>query len=107
MEQQGMVMRVPTVAQQDQRSLGRAGTQVPSPVWVKDLVLLQLRLRSQRQLGADPWPRNPIGRGVAKKGEKKRKERKSHELTTTHFQQLPTCHFCFTGTSPTPHPTLT
>ena len=32
---------------------------VPTVVqWVKDLVLLQLWLRLQLQLGFDPWPRN-------------------------------------------------
>ena len=38
--------------------------------WVKDLVLSQLQLRSQLQLGSDPWPRHSICPG---EGEKKKK----------------------------------
>ena len=50
----------------------RLGTQVRSVVlWVKDLVLLQLRLRSQLLLGSYSWPGNSICQGVAKKGKKK------------------------------------
>ena len=45
---------------------------IPSPAqWVKDLVLLQLGLRVQLQLGSDP--RSSICGGVA---EKKKKEKK-------------------------------
>ena len=40
---------------------------IPSPAqWVKDVALL----------GSDPWPRNSIGHGVAKR-EKKKKRKKS------------------------------
>ena len=44
------------MAQQDWWPLGRTGMQVQSLAqWVKDLVLLQLPLKSQLQLGSDPW----------------------------------------------------
>ena len=47
---------------------------IPGPAqWVKDLVLLQLQRRSQLQLRSDPWPGNPICRGVAKKEKKKKR----------------------------------
>ena len=39
--------------------------------WVYDLVLLQLQLGLQLQLRSDPWPRNSICCGVAKKERKK------------------------------------
>ena len=40
----------------------------PTPAqWVKNLVLLQLWLRSQQQLGSDPWLRNSICHEVAQK----------------------------------------
>ena len=42
--------------------------------WVKDPAWPQLQHRSQFQLGSDPWPRNSVCHGVAKK--KKRKEKK-------------------------------
>ena len=46
----------------------------PTPsTWIKDLVL-PLRHRSQLWLGSDPWPRNSISRGAAKKEKKKKKE---------------------------------
>ena len=38
--------------------------------WVKDLVLLQLQLRSQLELRSGPWPGNSIGHESAKKGKK-------------------------------------
>ena len=41
---------------------------IPSPAqWVKDLVLSKLQCSSQLWLGSDPWPRNSICHGVAKK----------------------------------------
>ena len=43
---------------------------------VKDLALLQLRLRSQLQLGSDPWPENSICCMEAKK-EKEEEKKKS------------------------------
>ena len=40
----------------------------PGPAqWVKDLALLQLWCRSQLQLRSDPWPRNSMCHGAAKK----------------------------------------
>ena len=50
----------------------------PSPGWaqsVKDLALPQLWHRLQLQLGSDPWPRNSICHGAAKKGGEKKEER--------------------------------
>ena len=45
---------------------------IPSPAqWVKDPVLLQLRLRSSWQLRSGPWPRNSSGRPKKKKKKKK------------------------------------
>ena len=61
---------VPSVVQQDQHGLGNAGVQIQTPShvqWVKDLVLLQLRLRSQLWLGSDPCARNSICVGQPKK----------------------------------------
>ena len=43
--------------------------------WVKDVVLPQLQLRSQLQLGSDPWSRNFICCGAAKKKNKKKKKK--------------------------------
>ena len=40
--------------------------------WAKDPLLLQLQLRSQLQLGCDPWPRNSICWGAAKKKKKEK-----------------------------------
>ena len=72
---------VPAMAQCDQ---WRLGTQVRSVVlWVKDLVLLQLRLRSQLLLGSDSWPGNSICQGVAKKGKKKKEGRLRDRLPRT------------------------
>ena len=52
------------MAQQDWQHPGSA---VPSLAqWVKDLVLPQLWLRSQLQLGSDPWPGSSISCGAAK-----------------------------------------
>ena len=39
--------------------------------WIGDPALLQLWLKSQLQLGCDPWPRNSICCGVVKKRKKK------------------------------------
>ena len=40
----------------------------PGPAqWVKDLALLQLRLRWRLQLSSDPWPENSVCCGEAKK----------------------------------------
>ena len=48
--------------------LGSPGKQVWSLAqWVKGLVLPQLQLRSQLQLGSDSWPGNSICHGAAKK----------------------------------------
>ena len=41
--------------------------------WVKDLALPKLWSRSQLRLRPDPWPRNSVCRGVAKKEKKKKK----------------------------------
>ena len=46
--------------------------------WVKDPVLLQLRLRSWLRLGSDSWPGNSICCGVAKK-EKEKKQSNPEE----------------------------
>ena len=48
--------------------------------WIKDLVLPQQQHRLQLQFRSDPWPRNFICCGVAKKEkkEKKRKEKVSY-----------------------------
>ena len=62
------------MVQQDGPHLGSAGTQVriPSPAQcIKDSALPQLQLRSQLELRSDPWLRNSLSHGVAKKGEKK------------------------------------
>ena len=45
--------------------------------WVRDLVLLPLRLRMK--LGSDPWPENSICVGWPKK-EKKRKKKKIKQV---------------------------
>ena len=63
------------MAHRDGRHLGSVGMQVRSLAqhrflvshWVKDLVLPQLRIRSQLQLGSGPWPRNSVCSRVAKK----------------------------------------
>ena len=45
---------------------------IPSPAqWVKDLAMPQLWLRSQLQLESDPWPRNSMCHGVAKKNQRR------------------------------------
>ena len=45
---------------------------IPGPAqWVKDLTLPQLQLRLRLRLSSDPWPRNSICLGVAKKEKKK------------------------------------
>ena len=47
----------------------------PCPAqWVKDLVLLQLQLRSQLWLRSDPWPGNSMSLRAAKNKKKKKKE---------------------------------
>ena len=48
--------------------------------WVKDPVLPQLCLRSQLRLGSDPWTRNSIYCGVAKKERKKKEPLGSAEV---------------------------
>ena len=40
--------------------------------WIKDPALQQPPHRSPVWLGNDPWPRNPICHGVAKKEKKKK-----------------------------------
>ena len=58
------------MAQQDQQYLCRARMQIWSLAQhgeLKDLALLQLPHRSQLQLRSDPWSRNSICHGVAKK----------------------------------------
>ena len=46
---------------------------IPSQAqWVKDLGLLQLWLRLQLWFRSDPWPRDSICHGVAKKGKNKK-----------------------------------
>ena len=53
----------------------------PQPAqWVKDLVVLQLWCRSQLQLGSDPWPRNSMCPGAAKKGSKQPQKPLSYSL---------------------------
>ena len=47
--------------------------------WVKDLVLMQLQLRSQLQLGSDPWPSNSICHRAAKKKKTKTKTTKGRK----------------------------
>ena len=47
---------------------------IPGPAqWVKDPALLQLQRRLQLHLGSDPWPRNAICRGAAKKKDQNQK----------------------------------
>ena len=47
----------------------------PSPApWVEDLALPQLQLRSKEWLGSDPWPRNSLYSGTAKKDKRKKKK---------------------------------
>ena len=54
--------------------LGALGCQLHLSLaqWVKDPVLPQLHLRSQLQLGSDPWPGNSICHRAAKKKKKKK-----------------------------------
>ena len=54
--------------------------------WVKDPVLLQLQLRSQLWLRSDPWPRNSICHGAAKK-----KKRKKKRVAGQKWPELLTC----------------
>ena len=59
---------------------------IPSPAqWVKDLVLLQLQLRS----GSDTWPGNSVCCRAAKKGEKKTNKsfRKKFSLSLSHKER--------------------
>ena len=75
------------MSQWDWWHLWSTGIQVPSPglaQWAKDLALpeLRLQLRSQLQLGSDPWPGNSICHGAAKK-EKKKKEYYSKKTQVT------------------------
>ena len=63
------------MAQRDWQHLCTARMQVRSPVQysgLKDLVLPQMQHRSQLQLRSDPWPRNSICCGAAKKEGKKK-----------------------------------
>ena len=60
-----------SVASWEHRDVGSGPRPGPAQ-WVKDLALPQLRLRSQLQLGSDPWPRNSICCEAAKKGKKKK-----------------------------------
>ena len=79
--------------------LWHTGLAVPLECWdagsifspaqcVKDLALLQLwlklklRLRSQLWLGSDPWPRNSICLGTAKKKKKKKKKKRGLVLAS-------------------------
>ena len=50
-----------------------AGSILSQAQWVKDLLLPQVQLR---QLGSDPWPGNSICGKVAKRKERKRKEKR-------------------------------
>ena len=43
--------------------------------WVQDLALPQLQLRSQLWIGSNPWPRNSICCGAAKKEKRRKKEK--------------------------------
>ena len=54
--------------------------------WVKILALLKLWHRLQLWLGSDPWPRNSLCCGVAKRGEKKKKEKKNQVIN--HMIQI-------------------
>lgn len=68
--------RVPAVAQQDWWCLRSTRMQVESSAQhcgFKDLRLSQLQCRLYLWLGSDPWPRNSIYQGEAKKKKKKEK----------------------------------
>ena len=54
---------------------------------VKDLVLLQLCYRSQLRLRSDPWPRNSICLGAAKK-DKGGKERRKEERKKLYSERM-------------------
>ena len=66
------VPRVPAVAQQDQRPLGSAGTQVQAPALAHCSCGLSLGRNCAPGPGTDPWPRNSICQGAAKKGGEKK-----------------------------------
>ena len=59
---------------------------IPGPAQrVKDLVLLELRLSSQLWLGSDPWPRNSMCHGAAKK---KKTSKTKLELLKSSYSNL-------------------
>ena len=62
---------------------------IPHPTqWVKDPALLQLQLRSQVGLRCDPWPRNSICRGAAKKKGKKKRNPSRSSLAVQQVKDL-------------------
>ena len=68
-------------------SLQSAGL-IPGPEqWVKHLVLPQLQFESQLWLGSDPWSRNFICLGAAKKKQEKKNKKKDGYLL---LQRQPT-----------------
>ena len=72
---------VPALEQWDPWHLQRQDAGIGSPAQhsgLKDLVLLQLWHRSQLQLRSDPWLRNSICCGVAKKENKNKQTNKKN-----------------------------
>ena len=66
----------PDVVQRDQPCLCRARKYRSILVWhsmLKNLALPWLRHRLQLWLGSDPWPRNSLWHGAAKKIKKKKR----------------------------------
>ena len=90
-----MLAGVLAVEQQDQWHLWNSGMILGLAQWVKDLVLLQLRHRSQLQLGSDPWPRNTTCHKVAKKEKKKSLLLSSMHLSTVHEFHFENCFMHF------------
>ena len=75
----------------------------PGPAqWVKDPLLPQPQLRSRLWLRSDPWPRNSICRGAAKKEKKKKKSWMVGTFVMSHFLQFSPCLYYILTTSQNP-----